>query len=104
MRNRVYATVGRPSVPSVRPIRSPYSAAAGLLLWARRPADVDRLLHGRAAERRASANGGSVALSAEAERRLVIFLMRVTFTHLTLNDLCSLAVEYDEQTLIWHQS
>jgi len=47
----------RPFRPSVRPIRSPYSAAAGLLLWARWPADVDRLLHGRAAERRTSAMG-----------------------------------------------
>ena len=38
----------RPSVSlSVCPIRPPQSAAAGLLLWARRPRDIDRLLHGR---------------------------------------------------------
>jgi len=29
----------------VCPIRSPHAAAAGLLLWARRPRDIDRLLH-----------------------------------------------------------
>ena len=35
----------RPSVcPSVRPLQQ---RAAGLLLWARRVADIDRLLHGR---------------------------------------------------------
>ena len=50
MRSRVYATVGRPSVSlSVCPIRLPHAAAAGLLLWARRPGDIDRLLHGRRA-------------------------------------------------------
>jgi len=48
--------------PSVRPvIRSPHVAAAGLLLWARRPEDIDRLLHGR----RSAANANSVALSAD---------------------------------------
>ena len=39
----------RPSVCrllSVCPIRPPH-AAAGLLLWARRPGDIDRLLHGK---------------------------------------------------------
>ena len=47
MSSRVYATVGRPSVrPSVCPIRPPHAAAAGWLLWARRPGDIDRLLHG----------------------------------------------------------
>ena len=52
MRSSVYATVGRPSVrlcvcPSVS--WPPHAAAAGLLLWARRPGDIDRLLHGRRA-------------------------------------------------------
>ena len=38
----------RPSVClSVCPIRPPHAAAAGLLLWARRLGDIDRLLHGR---------------------------------------------------------
>jgi len=27
--------------------RPPHAAAADLLLWARRPRDIDRLLHGR---------------------------------------------------------
>jgi len=41
-------SVVRPSVrPSVCPIRPPQAAAASLLLWARRPRDIDRLLHGR---------------------------------------------------------
>ena len=40
----------------VRPI-----AAAGLLLWARQPGDIDRLLHGR----RSAANASSVALPAD---------------------------------------
>ena len=32
----------------VRPfVRLSHPAAAGLLLWARRPGDIDRLLHGR---------------------------------------------------------
>jgi len=31
---------------SVCPIRSPHVAAAGLLLWARKLGDIDRLLHG----------------------------------------------------------
>ena len=35
--------------PSVCPIRPPHAAAAGLLLWTRRPGDIDRLLHGRRA-------------------------------------------------------
>jgi len=50
--------------------RSPQAAAAGLLLWARRSGDIDRLVHGqrasasssRAAARRAAANAGSAAL------------------------------------------
>ena len=37
-----------PSVrPSVCPIRPLQQSAAGLLLWARRAGDIDRLLHGR---------------------------------------------------------
>ena len=59
----------RLSVPSGR--RTP--AAASLLLWARRPRDIDRLLHGRrvgggsshAAARRAATNAGSATLSAD---------------------------------------
>jgi len=34
---------------SVRPVRPPHADVAGLLLWARRAADIDRLLHGRRA-------------------------------------------------------
>ena len=49
--------------PSIRPIiRSPHAAAAGLLLWARRPGDIDRLLH----DRRSAANASSVTSSADA--------------------------------------
>jgi len=44
---------------SVCPIRPPYAAAAGLLLWARRVEDIDRLLHGR------RENAGSAMLSAD---------------------------------------
>ena len=44
--------------PSVCPIRSPHAAAAGLLLWARRAGDIDRLLQQR------RANAGSTTLSA----------------------------------------
>jgi len=44
MRSGVYATVGRPSVR----LYVPFAAATGLLLWARRVGDIDRLLHGRA--------------------------------------------------------
>jgi len=52
--------------PSVRPtIRPPHAAAVGLLLWARRPADIGRLLHGR----RSAANASSVTLSADADSR-----------------------------------
>ena len=49
MRSRVYETVGRLFVrPSVRPIIRPLHATApGLLLWARRAGNIDRLLHGR---------------------------------------------------------
>jgi len=39
---------------------SPHAAAAGLLLWARRAGNIDRLLHGR----RSAANAGGVTLSA----------------------------------------
>jgi len=67
---KIFATVGRPSVClSVCPIQ-PHAAGVGLLLWARRPGDIDRLLHGqvsssRAAARRAAANAGSATLSAD---------------------------------------
>ena len=37
-----YASVVRLSVCLIQP---PQAAAAGLLLWARRPGDIDRLLH-----------------------------------------------------------
>ena len=33
--------------PSVCPIRLPHANAAGLLLWARRPGYIDKLLHGQ---------------------------------------------------------
>jgi len=57
MWSSVYVTVGR---PSVRPIRPPLASVAGLLLWTRRPGDIDPLLHGRrsaaaTAQRRAAA-------------------------------------------------
>ena len=48
----------RLSVRSI--IRPPHAAAAGLLLWARRPADIDRFLHGR----RSAANASNVTCSA----------------------------------------
>ena len=42
---------------SIHPItRTPHAAAAGLLLWARQPGDIDQLLHGR----RSAANASSV--------------------------------------------
>ena len=54
MQSRVYATVGRPSVCLfVCPIRSLHAAAAGLLLWALRPGDIDLLLHGGQQQMRA---------------------------------------------------
>jgi len=40
----VYVTA---QCPSVRPIYLMQQRAAGLLLWARRIGDIDRLLHGR---------------------------------------------------------
>ena len=41
----------RPSVRlCVRAIRPPHAATAGLLLWARQPGDIDRLLQRRAAD------------------------------------------------------
>jgi len=50
----------RSSVCSIRPLQQ---SAAGLLLWARPAADIDRLLHGaQQAARRA--NAGSATLSA----------------------------------------
>jgi len=51
MPSRVYASVERPSVrPSIRlshpAAQQPHDAAAGLLLWARRPGDIfDQFLH-----------------------------------------------------------
>jgi len=68
MRSWVNETVERPFVRpsvrlSVRPImRPPHAVAAGLLVWARRAGDIDRLLHGR----RTAANAGSASLSADA--------------------------------------
>jgi len=48
--------------PSVCPIIRPaHAAAAGLLLWARRARDIDRLLHGQ----HSAANANSVTLSAD---------------------------------------
>jgi len=41
------------------PVQPLHAAAADLLLWARRPEDIDRLLHGRSA---AAANAGSATL------------------------------------------
>jgi len=62
MRGSVHPAFGHPSVRlsvrlSVRPsvrlsvrfIRPLHAPPAGLLLWARRPGDIDRLLHGRRA-------------------------------------------------------
>ena len=43
-------------------IRLRHADAAGLLLWARRPADIDRLLHGR---RSAAANANSATSPAD---------------------------------------
>ena len=56
----------RPSVclsvcPIIRPL---HAAAVGLLLWARRPGDIDRLLDGRRSA--AAANAGSATLSVDA--------------------------------------
>ena len=87
VRSRVYGTVGislsvRPSVRppvclSVRPIICPpHTAAAGLLLLARREGDIDRLLHGWApssspalsGELRLVANASSVTFTAAVER------------------------------------
>jgi len=60
VRSRIYETIEcRLSVRSI--IRPPHAAAAGLLLWARRAGDIDRLLHGR----RSAGNASSVTLSAE---------------------------------------
>ena len=64
-RSKVYETVGRPSVclpvrPSVCPIQPPHAAAVGLLLWASRARDIDRLLCGH----RSAANASSATLSA----------------------------------------
>ena len=56
----------RPSVrlsvcPIIRPL---HAAAVGLLLWARRPGDIDQLLDGRRSA--AAANAGSATLSVDA--------------------------------------
>jgi len=44
IRRRVYKTVRCPSVCPIRPLQQ---RATGLLLWARRVEDIDRMLHGR---------------------------------------------------------
>jgi len=44
MRSGVFETVLCPSVCPIFPLQQ---RAAGLLLWARRVGDIDRLLHGR---------------------------------------------------------
>jgi len=74
MRSRVYVTVGRPSFhPSVC-LQPLYATATGLLLWARWPGDIDRLLHGK---RSAAACGSQMKavprfqLTQEAEHGLV---------------------------------
>jgi len=59
---------------SVCPVLPPHAAAAGLLLWARRAGDIDRLLHGRRSAASCSGRMRAVLrrqLSSEAERRLV---------------------------------
>ena len=59
---------------SVCPVLPPHAAAAGLLLWARRAGDIDRLLHGRRSAASCSGRMRAVLrrqLSQEAERRLV---------------------------------
>jgi len=45
------------------PLFARQAAAAGLLLWARRAGDIDRLLHGR----RPAANASSVTFTAAVE-------------------------------------
>jgi len=56
---------------SVCPTRSPYSAAAGFLLWARQAGDIDRLLagahHQPCRSTDAAANMGSATLSADVD-------------------------------------
>ena len=50
---------GSMKLSSVRPsVLAPAAAAAGLLLWARPPGDIERLLHGQ----RPAANASSVTL------------------------------------------
>ena len=67
MQGRVYVTVEHPSICpslclSICPIIWPlHAAVADLLLWARRPGDTDRLLHGW----RSAVNVSSVMLSAD---------------------------------------
>ena len=84
MRSRVYETVGRLFVrPSVRPIIRPLHATApGLLLWARRAGNIDRLLHGRRSAAAAPQHGAQQQMWAvpraplpplSAKHRLVIF-------------------------------
>ena len=57
---------------SVCPIYQPLQQrAAGLLLWARRVGDIDRLLHGRAPQQMRAVS--RCQLTQEAEYRLVLF-------------------------------
>jgi len=55
--------------PSVCPICQLHAAAVGLLLWARKPGDIDRLLHGAGglsvSSSRTAANAGSATSSAK---------------------------------------
>jgi len=59
--------IKNPGYANVSPIiRPPYSAAAaGLLLWAGRARDIDRLLHGR----RSAANASSVVTTGDVRSR-----------------------------------
>ena len=64
--------------PSVSPSNPPHAAAAGLLLWARLPGGIDRLLHGRRSAAAAPQHGAQQQMRAvprcqltwEAEHRL----------------------------------
>ena len=61
MRRRVYVTVRCPTVPAWAHSSKP--AAAGLLLWARRAGDIDRLLNGRCSAAAAGECGQCHAVS-----------------------------------------
>ena len=50
--------------------RPPHAAAAGLLLWARRSGDIDRLLHGRRSAAAAPQHGAQQQMRAVPRRRL----------------------------------